>query len=768
MTTNESQQILLQFRNVFRRRKAIVAACVAGVLLPVLVYNQLASPVYEASTALVFDEFTGPMPTFASDYSQEILTSNRVQELSSRSFAVEIAAALSPDSRARFVLPEDRPPDFDENEWVADRIHGSLDAAAVRKSSLVRVSVRLHDPQLAADVANIAAQVYQARNLRVQQEGVRGIRVFIEEQLARFRRQLDDSEEGLRHYKESQSISSFEGQEQEILRRVTEAEILFNAATTNREALMKRLQSIEESLAKTREELVPSVTEVASPRMQGLQERLVNLQLQYSELQIQNYPPTHPKMVQLDRDIAQTKTNLTAEAQRVAAGGDLVDPLQQISKYGDERLSLQIEIASVLAREEALRNVIRDYERVLSRLPEKEQRLAQLTRERDVNRRVYDGLLEKLEETKMSEAENLPGVRIVDVAEADPVPIRPRKSANLAIGLLLGLIGGTGIAFVRESTSASMESIKELEEMTGWPALATLPRISQLPAGGLGGVGDEGGDIRTLRARKRSLITLLEPGGGPAEAYRMLRTNLKFRGVGQRFRTILVTSTEPNEGKTTLVANLAICFATGGDRVLVLDAEVRRPGMHAIFGVPQVPGLGELLVGPAESRAPEPAAEAFSLARRVGAQLRAAAVETRRLQRPTRATIHPSSIPNLSVLPAGTSPDNPVDAIAGRAETLHDLLDTVRHDFDLVILDTPPLAIVHDTAILSRLVDGVVFVVNSRRIDRELLDRSRAILDRAGASVVGAVLNQVDPVGVYRKNAYYYRYRTETKGGSKV
>ena len=772
MRTDETEQILAQFRTVFRRRKRLILACVVAVVLPVLIYNQTVSPLYEASTSLVFEGVDGPVPSAPpSVYSQEILSSNRLQELSSRSLADEIAGLLTPEQRARFRPPKRRPADFDEMAWIGERIHESLTATLVRKSSLVELSVRLGDPVLCADVANTAARAYQERSLRVQQEGVHGMRLFVQEQLQRFRTQLDASEQELRGYKESQNISSFEGQQQEVLRRLTEAEVLYNSATTDRQGMEKRLGSIEESLTRTRAELVPSISEVSSPRMKRLQDRLVELQLRYGQLQVQNYALDHPKMVQLADEIKRTKSALVREAQRVAAGGDLGDPIAQISKYGEERLSLQIDIAAIRAREQALARVMRDYDKMLQRLPEKELKLAQITRERDVNRRIYDNLLGKLEEMKISEAENLPGVRIVDKAVPDDEPVRPRKVANLAIGILLGLMGGTGLAFMRETTGA-MDSVKELEAATGWAALASLPRIHQLPSSGPGAPDDPSAPLHEVRARKRSLITLLEPGGGPAEGYRMLRTNLKFRGVGERIRTIVITSTEPNEGKTTLVSNLALSFATMGDRVLVLDAEVRRPGMHRIFSVPERPGLNDLLASRLRgtNAAAQVGAEVLAFASRRRPQAQQAPAESSSEREAAhlavRAAIHPTSIPNLSVLPAGTTPENPGDVLAANEAALQSILQTVRGDFDVVILDTPPLAIVHDTGLLSRLVDGVVVVVNSRRIDRELLGRSRAFLEGAGAHVIGTVLNQVDPVGVYKNNAYYY-WRSEAGSARK-
>jgi uncharacterized protein involved in exopolysaccharide biosynthesis/Mrp family chromosome partitioning ATPase len=768
MARNETDQILAQAARVFARRKLLVVGVTAVALIAVVVWNETRRPIYEASTTLVFDELSGPVPTFLTDASREVLSSNRSQELSSRAFAAEVVAALPEEARARFELPEEPPPGFDVDEWMTTRVQNAMTPATVRSSSVIRVIVQLPEPVLCADVANTAARVYEERSLRIRQEGVRGIREFVEEQLDRFRTQLSESEKNLRDYKQRSKISSLESTQQEVLHRLTEAEVLYNAASTERASLENRLQTIEENLAKSRADLVPSVTQASNPWMTRLQERLVDLQLQYADLQVQNYPTSHPKMVALEKDIVQTRESLGEEARKIASEENVVDPLGQLAKYGEERLELQLQVEAVRAREIALSRVIGRYEESLGSMPEKELQLARLTRERDVNQKIHNNLLEKLEETKISEAENLSSVRIVDAAEPDDSPIRPRKKVNLLLGLLVGLIGGTGIAFVRETAEGTMESFEELEAETGWPVLASIPRIQKLPAADLDfGDPEVLGGPREVRSLKRSLITILEPNGGPAEGFRMLRTNLTFRGVAQNHRTIVVTSSGPNDGKSTLVSNLAISFATMGKRVLLIDAELRRPGMHIGFNVPEGPGLGELLTvpGSATSRPQEsPELEevlAFARRNRVEGGFPAPPSLPPREAReslafPLKQAIHRSRVENLDVLPGGLLIENPSETLSAQMPRMRTILLHAREEYDVVLLDTPPLSLVHDTAVLSGVVDGVVYVVNSRRYDSELVLRNRTVLDRAGAVVLGAVLNQVEPMGVYKDNKYYY------------
>ncbi|GJM43527.1 MAG: hypothetical protein DHS20C21_03690 [Gemmatimonadota bacterium] len=773
MATTETEQILRQLRRTFARRKWLIVACVALVLAPVVFFNETQEPTFEAATTLVFDELSGPTPTFQSDGSREMRMANRVQELSSRAFAREVSEALEPADRARFGIPTERPAGFDEADWLAKRVAQSMVPTALRNTSLIRLIVQTHDPVLCAALANTAASVYSARNLRIRQKGVQGIREFVEEQLERFRTQLNEADSALRDYKKDSRMSSFQDHEQEILHRLTEAEVLYNEASTERAALEQRLSTIEENLQRTREEFVPSVTEASDPWMKRLQERLVDLQIQYADLEIQDYDPSHPTLVQLSRDIETTKATLSAEAEKIASQDNLVDPIGQMENYGRERLRVQIEVESLVARETALTRVIRQYEQSLGTLPEKELQLARLTRERDVNQKIYNNLLEKLEQTKISEAENVPTVRIVDTARANPAPIRPRKKVNLLLGVLVGLFAGTGIAFVREAGATAMESYTELEEATGWGALASIPRIARIPAGPIGLPGEDSLDAKELRTIKRYLISILEPNGAATEACRMLRTNLKFRGVGDQMKTILTTSSGPNDGKSTVVTNLAIAFATTGQNVLLVDADLRRPGLHAVFGARSRPGLQELILetqveGPLgngrPASSPQDVEKLLAFARRnreegafppppppppVPPKLGKCTV-------PLQKFVQPTTIDGLSILPAGSGESGVENALASHVPAIIAILAEASARYDVVLIDTPPLALVHDTAILSSLVHGVLFVVNSRHYDRELLVRSQSTLERAGASVIGAILNQVEATGVYKSNEYYY------------
>lgn len=714
----EGDLLVQRVRSVLKRRKRLVLAGFFAVMLPVVVITWSIDPVYEASTSLIFDEVSTPMPNPAEATSREVAISNRMEELGSYAFAAEVASTLPRSLHARFPVAAGVAAGKDTLTVISKMVREALTAAPLRNSNVIRISAQLGDPELCVAVANSAAQVAQDRNSRIRQQGAGGVRRFVEQQLVRTQAQLEVAENALRDYKAKNRISVFDSEAQEILRRATDAEVLFNSAQAERGAAEEQLASVGHNLNEQKRNLVPSVTEATTPAAIRLKERLGELQSQQVDLRLQNYPPTHPKMQEIQQQIDATKRDLTAEMLKLAAGDGVVDPLAQMQKYATDAAALQIQIESSKAQERALRGTLNRYDEALGQLPEKEYQLARLTRDRDVNHKIYSMLLEKLEEARIGEAERLPTCRIIDAAQLPKEPIRPRKALNLGLGFLLAGMVGCGLGLGWEAFKSPVESSIQLERLTGWPVLASIPRIDAVSSESLRALQTQDPDARKARRLKRGLIGALEPNGGPAEAFRMLRTSLQFQGAGDKMKILLLTSAGPSDGKSTTLANLAIAFAAAGQRVLVLDGEVRRPVQHLIFGVAREPGLTE--------------------------SLRETAI------RPP----FPTQVRNLEVLPTGGAVGEPGDAIVSRLARVREVLDELRSRYDLVLIDTPPVLLVHDTALFAKLADAVVLVVNSNRTDREILARARQLLASAGANVVGTVLNHVDPGAVYGYRAY--------------
>ncbi|MBD3377003.1 AAA family ATPase [candidate division KSB1 bacterium] len=773
MNYEDSEQIWTFIQNTLKKRKWIILVCLIIVLAPVIYYNETAPKEYQASTMLVFEEFVNPVQSYEYDASREIMMTNRIEEIKSRSFARDVFQSLAEKQLKHWKSPTPLPNDFDRDEYVISKIHKAILAYPVRNSNILRLSVQVRDPEMCMILANQAAKVLQERSYKIRQEGVGGVRVFIEEQLERFSEQLEESERTLKNFKERNQITSIDKESQEILRRLTEAEVMYNTIKANRGSTEERLSVIQSNLSEQRQELVPTITNIASPWTQKLKQNLIDLEVQYMELSVQNYEPDHPKMVQLRQEIEKTKSNLAKEALKLSKDQNLVDPITQMEKYMTESLELQIELESIKAQEKALKETIEQYNAMLGALPQKEFELARLTRELEVNQKLYMILLERREEAKISEAEKLTDIRIIDQARLPEDPVIPRKKLNLALGGFLGLLLGFAFAFLLELKSQKQLTAQELKNLTKIPLLASIPKLETASEAGKK-PGKKNPIPKDINVRK-GLILDLEPRSAAAEGYRMLRTNLQFLGVGDNFRSLLLSSIGPGEGKSTTCSNLALAMAHMGKQVLLIDCDLRLSKLHTYFDIQREPGVGDYVEQTLNQvNGDTKLFNSFSIYEELGqlpqmnfsrhrydSQDDSVAIETPKeiseksamIANAIENSIRQTDFPNLSIMTAGKTLDSPAEAMSSPAIRL--LFKVLKEKYDLVIADTSPFMLVPETLMLSSMVDGTLWVVDQEQFDQELFLEAEEQLAKAKSNVIGMIFNRSRAATLYQKYSYY-------------
>jgi capsular exopolysaccharide synthesis family protein len=318
------------------------------------------------------------------------------------------------------------------------------------------------------------------------------------------------------------------------------------------------------------------------------------------------------------------------------------------------------------------------------------------------------------------ELQNLPGVAalstgggsVIIPASTPTFPISPKTRQNVALGGILGLLLAGGLVLLMESLDDRLRSNDEVEQRAGAPTLGSVPYTKELSG----------------RAPSPSIVH--KPSSIVAEAYRTLRTNLRFLSVEQPIRTILITSSVKGEGKSTTAANLAAAFALSGVKTILISADLRRPSVHKFFGLPNSEGLVDALLPDARLE-----------------QL---------LQR--------NALPDFRLLAAGRIPPNPTEILSSSRFT--DILATLQTASDLVIIDSPPLLGVADASALASRVDGVLLVVNPRVVDRRTFTHANEQLRKAGGRILGTVMNSVGPGQGY-DYAYEYEYYTSEERGTK-
>ena len=428
-------------------------------------------------------------------------------------------------------------------------------------------------------------------------------------------------------------------------------------------------------------EALPAARE--SQNIPEYKKRLMALHNECTELQTR-YLEGHPKLLECREKLAVAEKDFARELSNLV-------------------LSTEAELREAVEKERNLTALFLAAKAEAFEVEKKRLELDRLKQEADSNRRQYDSVFKRLKDIELSGLLRTSNVRVLDAARPSMSPIRPNVTQGILLGIIAGLLGGLGLALLLEFMDSSVTTQQEIEERLGLTFLGFVPTIPQ-------GVGTEK-DLHMHREPK-SLI---------AECTRAIRTNLLFMSPDRPFKRMLVTSSGPQEGKSTTVINLGISMAQSGNRVLVLDTDMRRPRLHKAFGVPNDVGVSSLVVGEGK------------------------------LDDAIKAT----EVPGLFVLPCGPVPPNPAELLHTRA--FSELLAQLGERFDRVLLDSPPVGAVADAVVLATQVDGVVLVLKAGVTNREIVRRTVRALSDVKAPIFGAVLNDVN-LESSKYGDYYYGY----------
>jgi capsular exopolysaccharide synthesis family protein len=562
----------------------------------------------------------------------------------------------------------------------ASMVLGSLAVSPIANSRLVDLKFTSTDPQLAADMANAHAKAYIDQNLEYKFSASKVATDWLSERLGEQRKKVEESEAALQRYKEEHDAVAVEDRQNIVVQRLGDLNSAVTKAKTGRiekEAQYNQLKSIQGTPAV---ESFPAV--VANDYIQKLKSELGDLQRQQAQLS-EKYGDRHPEMIKIRSAVQSTQAKLDLEVSKVVQ-------------------SVEAEYQAALAQERSLVGALDSQKGEALSLNRKGIEYSVLNREAESNRQVYEALLQRTKETGISGELKASNIRVVDTAEVPKWPILPRRQTDLTTAALSGLVLAIGLVFLFEYFDNRVKSPQELRAHLGLSFLGMVPAID---------------------ASGPSLVN----GGVPphfAEAIRNVRTNVLFSSADEGVRTIVVTSAGPGEGKSLFSANLSVSLAQAGQRVLHVDADMRRPRVHEIFEFSQEPGLSNLLVGDCK---------------------------------PSEAVRKVTGVPGLAVLPAGMIPPNPAELLGSKR--FDEYFATLSEHFDYVVIDSPPVLAVADASILANTASGVVFVVGADQTSRHAARAAIDQLHAVQAHLIGAVLNRVD----LEHNPYYYStyYRKE-------
>src|SRR5499427_9250847 len=571
---------------------------------------------------------------------------------------------------------------------------GSLSVRRVPQSRLLEVSYESTNPTLAARILNAHLENFKALNIESRYEATLEATRFLTNQLNELKLTVKQSEDARINYERQNQIWSVDDKSNITTQRLADLDRQLTEAQS--ETLKK--QALYEYAKAGDIDAVPEIR--TDSLLQEMQKRRADLAVQYTEA-VNQYGPNFPKVQRLQAQIKEVDDQISHQSKGIV--------LQLESDYREAK-----------QKEELVRQALDQQKAETNAMAEKMVQYNILKREAEADKALYEGLLTKLKEAGISEGLKSSNIRVVDPAMIPSTSARPAKARNIALAFLVGLVGGIGLALLREYLDNTVKTPDDVEMLARLPSLAVVPAFT-----------DENGTSRKSRLlgasvngheKRIELVAQHLPKSQMSEAFRALRTSLLLSQAGHPPQVILVTSALPREGKTTAAANLAVTLAQLGDRTLLIDADLRKPGIGRLLNLEagKQAGLSSYLAG----------------------------VSTLDL-----VTVPHPAIPNLVAIPTGPLPPNPADLLS--SHKLTEAVQQLRGEYKFIVIDSPPIMAATDAVIVSVQADGVLLVVRSGETPKEAFTRARDLLTSVKCRLLGVVLNAVDSTAP----DYYYSYR---------
>ena len=573
---------------------------------------------------------------------------------------------------------------------------GSLSVKRVPNSRLMDVSFESTSPLLAAQVVNAHIKNFIDQNFQSHYEATTRASTWLTDQLSELKIRVEKAEDARITYERQNQIWALDGDKQNV---TTQRLGDLNKELTDAQSERMRKQSLFEYAKAGDVDSVPQIRDNAA--VQDLSHRRAEIYTSYTDA-LNQYGPNFPRVLRLQAQLKELDAAAAKEKKAVIA-------------------RLESEYREARQREELLTQALNQQKAEVNQMSERMVQYSILKREAEANKALYDGLLTKLKEAGISAGLRSSNIRVVDPAMVPTSPARPAKTRNIVLSFVIGLVGGIGLALLREYMDNTIKSPDDIETLARLPSLAVVPAFVE-SNGNRSRVSLLKGHSSNGHEKRIELVAQHLPKSQMSEAFRALRTALLLSQADHPPQVILVTSALPREGKTTAAANLAVTLAQLGDRTLLIDADLRKPGVGRLLnlGSGKYAGLSSYLAG----------VSSLDL-----------------------VTIQHPAIPNLSAIPTGPLPPNPADLLS--SHKLNEAIAELRTKFKFIVIDSPPIMAATDAVILSVKADGVLLVVRSGETPKEAFTRTRDLLLSVKCHLLGVVLNAVDSSAP----DYYYSYR---------
>jgi capsular exopolysaccharide synthesis family protein len=731
------QPNLMDYLPVIWRGKWIVLSIVLIVFNIALYYTITQEPKYVAQVSVFINtqgqRSQAPLAGLVIDDYKNI--SNEIELLKSRMIAEAVAEVLINKRLLDETSSEPIPiittydEEADELLWlskgaVVGRLRGAVDFSHQRDTDFITITAHSNNNREAALIANTYAQVYYDRNFARSRQQSRSVREFLEEQLSLKGKDLSAAEQEFRRYMETHGVVQIDEETRRVIEQMSELEAQREATDVEIQSLKSTYTSLRNQLEEQEPHVARNISSADNPYIRMIQEQMAALEVE-RDLTITQNPNArqderYSRMIaDIDEQLEVLRQNLrrrTTEFMESLAPSVGDDPAGYVRQLRQRLLELDITLQGLEYRRAALNESLSRYETQFNRLPRVVLDYARLQRSRASNERLYLMLEERYNEALITEQSEFGSVDIIDRALVPGSPVSPNHRKNLIMGLILSFGLGIGFVILRESLFGTIRTPEDLQKY-GCQTLTTVASMDRE----LKKVSKNGKFTKNGKILDAQLVMLSNPLSASAEAFRLLRTKLKYAQVDRKFRSLVITSPSPGEGKTTVVANMAISYAQAGERVLLMDCDLRKPTLATKLNQLAKPGLTEVLVN----------------------------------ELSFYEAVQPTVVENLDFLASGRIPANPAELLG--SNSMKSLVSMLSDRYRIIVFDSPPVLAASDAVVLSTITDAVILVSASDRTKPKELEFARENISSIGSRIVGVVLNFFD----YRKaygSTYGYQY----------
>ncbi len=744
-TTHQNEEISLKdYLNIILRYKwLIITIFIISVSLG-LFYLSKAKKIYQASSTILIENKMSNQMLFGMPNQSKSDINNNIEILKSLP-VLKIAYDILKKDKNFKLLPISQY----KKDFAPFYLKGNLSIENKMNTDILTVNFTSESPYEAKLSADAIAEALKKLNTDYARLEFTSVREFLASQLEEAEMRLRSSEEELRLYKIENGISILSEETKKMIEVSSDLKSVLATAETDLKVADNHLKFLINELNQQDSLLINVNAVLTTPTLNQMIQLIIQKQSQYLSFLAQpEYDESHPQLQSLKMEIENSKKKLREELRKVIKlKSSSSNPLDYRSELTLKISEAKIEKNIAEAKVRSLKKEIEKYDKKMALLPDTELQLARLERNYKIDEKTYSRLNEKYEDAKIAEKSKIGNVRIIENAIKPVSPIKPKKKMILLVSIVLGLSIGIGLGLLLNSLDSKIRTYEDIKRFVNVPVLGTIPfiNIDESDVEYVDRLLKEATDerekakIRFLQQMIESrLITQYAPKSSTSESFRILRTNIVAKKKEDEPLSMVITSSGPKEGKSTIISNLSITMAQMNARVIIVDLDLRRPMVHTLFGYDKENGVTDILN---DDKPVEDILDTY---------------------------VKKTLIKNLDVITSGFIPPNPSELLS--SQRMLDFMGVLNERYDYILYDAPPVIAVTDTLIIAKHTDMLLLVARVELAEKMVIKRIKEIFEHLNIDITGVIINGIRPhkyYSSYEYNYYYYYYYGTAKSKKK-